>query len=189
MLYPKALQPSRPAAHPGGILTVTRGYPIRSLQLPNPHYSEILPLSYTLTRLEYLMKPRLLAISGTLTGTVQPLVDGRLSIGRQESNQLCLVDPVVSRQHCTIRQFVDGFELDDLDSHNGTFVNGIPIHRKIIAHGDTIRIGNSELVFLLHEGEVVPNSKISPHPTRTRLPQSGLLKPQRHPSRTPNIPR
>ena len=105
------------------------------------------------------MKPRLLALSGSLTGTVQPLVDGCLSIGRQESNQLCLVDAVVSRQHCNIRQSAGGFELTDLDSHNGTFVNGIPIHRKIIAHGDTIRIGNSELVFLLHEGDVVPNSK------------------------------
>ena len=105
------------------------------------------------------MKPRLLAISGTLTGTVHPLVDGRLSIGRQESNQLCLIDPVVSRQHSAIKQTADGFELTDLDSHNGTFVNGIPVHCKVIAHGDTIRIGNSELVFLLHEGDVVPNSK------------------------------
>ena len=105
------------------------------------------------------MKPRLLALSGSITGTVQPLIDGRLSIGRQESNQLCLVDPVVSRQHCTLKLTADGFEITDLDSHNGTFVNGIPVHCKIIAHGDTIRIGSSELVFLLHEGDVVANSK------------------------------
>ena len=107
------------------------------------------------------MKPRLLAISGTLTGTVHPLVDGRLSIGRQESNQLCLIDPVVSRQHSAIKQTADGFELTDLDSHNGTFVNGIPVHCKIIAHGDTIRIGNSELVFLLHEGDVSPTPSLT----------------------------
>jgi Nif-specific regulatory protein len=109
------------------------------------------------------MKPRLLAISGSLTGTVQPLVDGRLSIGREESNQLCLVDPVVSRKHSSIQQTGLQFELIDLDSHNGTFVNGIPIRRRNIDHGDTIRIGGSELVFLTHEGEVFPSAG-------TRLP-------------------
>ena len=106
------------------------------------------------------MKPRLLAISGSLTSTVQPLVDGQLSIGRDESSQLLLTDPVVSRRHCAIQQSGVQFELVDLDSHNGTFVNGIPIRRRIIDHGDTIRIGNSEFVFLLHEGEVVSKNKI-----------------------------
>jgi transcriptional regulator with GAF, ATPase, and Fis domain len=106
------------------------------------------------------MKPRLLAISGSLTGTVQPLVDGQLSIGREESSQLCLIDPVVSRRHCAIHQTGLQFELVDLDSHNGTFVNGIPIRRRNIDHGDTIRIGGSELVFLTHEGEVFPNAEM-----------------------------
>jgi transcriptional regulator with GAF, ATPase, and Fis domain len=106
------------------------------------------------------MKPRLLAISGSLTGTVHPLIDGGLSIGRDSSNQLCLIDPVVSRKHCTIKQAGDNFELNDLDSHNGTFVNGIPVRCKTIDHGDTIRIGNSELVFLLHEGDLTPNPKV-----------------------------
>jgi transcriptional regulator with GAF, ATPase, and Fis domain len=106
------------------------------------------------------MKPRLLAISGSLTGTVQVLVDGKLSIGREESSQLCLIDPVVSRRHCAIQQTGLQFELVDLDSHNGTFVNGIPIRRRNIDHGDTIRIGSSELVFLTHEGEVFPNTEL-----------------------------
>ena len=106
------------------------------------------------------MKPRLLAISGSLTGTVQPLVDGLLSIGRDESCQLRLIDSAVSRRHCTIQQNGLEFQLVDLDSRNGTFVNGIPIRRRMIDHGDTIRIGNSDLVFLMHEGEVVTDSKI-----------------------------
>jgi Nif-specific regulatory protein len=106
------------------------------------------------------MKPRLLVISGSLTGTVQSLVDGQFSIGHDESNQLCLNDPGVSRRHCAIQQTGLHFELVDLDSHNGTFVNGIPVRRKTIDDGDTIRIGNSELVFLLHESEVLPNSTI-----------------------------
>jgi transcriptional regulator with GAF, ATPase, and Fis domain len=124
------------------------------------------------------MQPRLLAITGSLTGTVQQLVDGRISIGRDDANQLCLADPVVSRKHCTIRKMDQQHELVDLDSQNGTFVNGTPIRRKTVEHGDTIRIGNAEFVFLTHEGEVPPTYKMrlsdtSSDPTLTTIRMQG----------------
>jgi len=50
------------------------------------------------------MKPRLLAIAGSLTNTVRQLVDGQISIGRDEANQLCLMDSAVSRRHCAIQE-------------------------------------------------------------------------------------
>ncbi len=105
------------------------------------------------------MKPRLLAISGSLAGTVRELGDSQISVGRDEANQLRLIDPTVSRKHCTIQQVDERFELIDLDSLSGTFVNGMPVGRKLLDHGDTIRIGSAELVFLMHEGEVIPLSK------------------------------
>jgi transcriptional regulator with GAF, ATPase, and Fis domain len=104
------------------------------------------------------MQARLLAISGLLTGTTRTLVQGELSIGRHKSNGLCLMDTVVSRTHCKVQQSAEQYEIVDLDSQNGTFVNGIPIRRKVIEHGDTIRVGTSELVFLVHEGELVGDS-------------------------------
>jgi transcriptional regulator with GAF, ATPase, and Fis domain len=103
------------------------------------------------------MRPRLVAISGSLTGAVRHFAAGQVSIGRDESNELRLIDVVVSRRHCTVQKVGDEYEAVDLDSHNGTFVNGIPIRRKVVEHGDTIRVGNSELVFLTHEGEAVDN--------------------------------
>jgi transcriptional regulator with GAF, ATPase, and Fis domain len=98
------------------------------------------------------MKPRLMAISGSLRGAVRYLAHGQISIGRGDSNHVCVMDAAVSRKHCTIQQVDEHFELTDLDSHNGTFVNGIPIRRKTVSHGDTIRVGHSEFLFLLHEG-------------------------------------
>jgi transcriptional regulator with GAF, ATPase, and Fis domain len=106
------------------------------------------------------MQPRLLAITGSLTGTVRQLVDGQISIGRDDTNQLCLVDPVVSRIHCAIRKVADQHELVDLESQNGTFVNGMPIRCKTVDHGDTIRIGSAEFVFLTHEGEAPLTSRM-----------------------------
>jgi pSer/pThr/pTyr-binding forkhead associated (FHA) protein len=101
------------------------------------------------------MKPRLLAISGSLAGTIQQVAEARFAIGRDRSNDLALVDPTISFRHCMLQLKGPKFELVDLDSQNGTFINGIPVHRKFIEHGDTIRIGNSELLFLTHESESV----------------------------------
>ena len=99
------------------------------------------------------MQPRLLVISGSLTGTVRPLIDGQVSIGLDESDELCPIDAVVSRRQCTIDQVGEEFEIADPGSHHGTFVNGIPVRHKVIKHGDTIRVGKSELVFLVHDDE------------------------------------
>ena len=106
------------------------------------------------------MRPRLVVISGTLPGAVRPLVNGQVSIGRDESNELCLVDTAVSSKHCKIRRVGEGYEIIDLDSHGGTFVNGIRIGRKTVEHGDTIRVGSSEVAFLTREGEPATGSKM-----------------------------
>ena len=99
------------------------------------------------------MAPRLVAISGPLAGDVVEVPDGEIAIGRDPANGVCLPDRIVSRRHCQIRRAGEGYELADLDSHNGTFVNGVPVRNKSIDHGDRIRIGHSELVFMLHAEE------------------------------------
>jgi transcriptional regulator with GAF, ATPase, and Fis domain len=104
------------------------------------------------------MPPRLVAISGSFAGTIRNLEDEQISIGRDPSNGFCLVDPLVSRKHCTIRRKGDSYELTDLESHNGTFVHGVPVTRKVLVHGDTMRIGSSELLFLTRDEDECCNS-------------------------------
>ncbi len=94
------------------------------------------------------MDPRLIAISGPVRGRVQRLDDGPLAIGRDPANKLSVADASVSRKHCRIHADGEGHEIEDLESHNGTFVNGLPISRKGLQHGDKIRIGSSEFLFL-----------------------------------------
>jgi Nif-specific regulatory protein len=92
-------------------------------------------------------------ISGPSKGAVVRLKSDQLTVGRDSGNQLSLRDRAVSRKHFAISQNDAAFHLVDLQSHNGTFVNGIPVRRKLLAHGDTIRVGRCELVFLITEDE------------------------------------
>jgi transcriptional regulator with GAF, ATPase, and Fis domain len=93
-------------------------------------------------------------MSGPLEGTVNTISDGPLYLGRDSANQVMIGDSAVSRKHCAISQVTQGiYEVSDLDSHNGTFVNGIQVTRTPIQHGDRIRIGTSEFVFLVGEDD------------------------------------
>src|ERR1700761_5827608 len=89
-------------------------------------------------------------MSGVATGTVWALTGGPTFLGRDSSNQVEVKDVSVSRKHCSVTEVSRGFfEIADLDSHNGTFVNGSRVTRKIIEHGNRIRVGQSEYVFLI----------------------------------------
>lgn len=66
----------------------------------------------------------LLALSGPLAGNELPLFEQEFTLGRDESNSLCLEEPTVSRRHCVIRKEGNGFRLRDLGSANRTKVNG-----------------------------------------------------------------
>ena len=96
---------------------------------------------------------RLEALSGPLKGEVFSLAEGEVSIGRDPSNQISLLDSLVSRRHCVIRREADGFRLVDLESRNNTFVSGVPVRDRVLAPGDQIRVGNSVLVFQNARGD------------------------------------
>ena len=96
---------------------------------------------------------RLEAVSGPLKGKVFSLAEGEFSIGRDPSNQISLLDSLVSRRHCIIRKEAEAFRLVDLESRNNTFVSGVPVRERVLVPGDQIRVGNSVLVFQGQAGE------------------------------------
>ena len=99
------------------------------------------------------MKPRLVAIAGKLHGTVLPISDSPVIIGRESAATLYLPEGAVSRKHSQIAREGDEFILTDLESLNGTFVNDVPVKRRTLEHGDKITIGNSHFLFLRHDGD------------------------------------
>ncbi|MBD0373387.1 MAG: sigma 54-interacting transcriptional regulator [Pyrinomonadaceae bacterium] len=99
------------------------------------------------------MNPRLVSISGPLRGKTFPLTDEACSIGRESANCICVSDASVSRRHCVISSEEGRFRLSDLESLNGSFVNGVPIKERYLEHGDQIKLGDTLFLFLLHEGD------------------------------------
>lgn len=97
------------------------------------------------------MEPRLLVISGVLTGETFSLVGGEVSIGRDPSSTVCVQDPAASRRHCLVRGAGGQFSVVDLQSFNGTLVNGVHVQEQQLEHGDQIAVGDMLFLFVLHD--------------------------------------
>src|SRR5215813_11669208 len=97
------------------------------------------------------MNPRLIAIAGPVEGLLFDLAEDEISVGRERSNQLSINDASVSRRHLVIKKSEGKFLVEDLGSHNGTRVNGVPVNERSLEHGDLIAVGDSLFLFLTHE--------------------------------------
>src|ERR1700733_963893 len=93
------------------------------------------------------------AVAGPLKGSSIPLSEDEVSLGREPSNRISLLDAAVSRRHCLITRAAGQFKIKDLNSRNSTFVNGVPVTERKLASGDEIKIGSSLFVFVLPEVE------------------------------------
>jgi pSer/pThr/pTyr-binding forkhead associated (FHA) protein len=75
------------------------------------------------------------------------IVDGSVTIGRLPDNGVIVDNPAVSGHHARVFREGDRVILEDLKSTNGTFVNGRPVTRHVLQHGDEVLVGKHQLVF------------------------------------------
>jgi hypothetical protein len=90
---------------------------------------------------------RLEFILGPMANQTLNLTDEVTTIGSVAGNSVVLADPAVSRKHAGIRKVDGAYELADLGSTNGVYVNGQKVPKKTLDPGDIIRVGNTEAVF------------------------------------------
>ena len=88
----------------------------------------------------------LIITDGPDVGKSITLTDEGICIGRDRSNSLVIGDDLVSRFHCEIMQRDGRWHVKDIDSSNGTYVNGTKIQFAPIGHQDRLRIGCTEIV-------------------------------------------
>ena len=86
-----------------------------------------------------------------------------ITLGAMEDNDLVVNDETVSRYHCKVLQEPDGYLLVDLDSTNGTFINGMRIREAYLDSGCTVTLGKKEIFFHFADEKVsiVPSHKES----------------------------
>jgi hypothetical protein len=86
-----------------------------------------------------------------------PLIEQEYYIGRQMGNQIHISDPSISNIHARVFKGPEGYVLEDLNSKNGTFVNGARIDRKLLHENDAVRIGNSDFTYnIVYEVKRLP---------------------------------
>jgi hypothetical protein len=74
------------------------------------------------------------------------------TLGRAPDNHVILIDTYVSSYHARVDRRDDEWWLTDLDSRNGTLLNGVPITKSVpLAHGDVIGVGQVEMELEIEE--------------------------------------
>jgi predicted component of type VI protein secretion system len=100
-----------------------------------------------------------------------------VTIGREEGNLLRLNDERVSRYHAKVQLDGDDYILTDLESTNGTRVNGTVVQIRRLRFGDRINVGRSTLLFGSNEQIAARMAQLSsaglPQPSITPVPDSG----------------
>ena len=105
------------------------------------------------------MAARLLAFSGPLRKSEFAL-GASVSLGRDPDNTIRIDDQAVSLRHCCVERIDGRSILIDLDSHSGTFVNGIPVKIRELNAGDEIALGDSVFLFQPEKPQGAPGHPV-----------------------------
>lgn len=144
------------------------------------------------------LQPLLVRASGPLAGARCPIRDQVIRIGRGPQNDVVIADTAkVSVRHCEIRREGSFFRVYDLNSTNGTYVNGERVTEATLESSCSIRLGadGPELTFILNDGRseaedgnaVNLNQTIAdpPPPEFARLKHAHFGLSRQHRSRRP----
>ena len=113
---------------------------------------------------------------------VYEITESRIFLGRSGENHVIIDDLKSSRRHCVIEKSKAGYHLQDLNSLNGTVLNGAFVEKSKLQYGDVVEIGEASIIFESSEsktnlGAVLkrekerkdPETRVNPA-VKTRLP-------------------
>ena len=103
-----------------------------------------------------------------MTGRVQELKVDKTTIGRVEDNTLSIVEPSVSSHHCEVLLRGSEVVVRDLNSTNGTFINGEKVSESPLKPGQILRLGQIEM-------RLEPDT--APAPAKKKLPKTASPMP------------
>jgi pSer/pThr/pTyr-binding forkhead associated (FHA) protein len=109
-----------------------------------------------------------------MTGRAHELNVDRTTIGRVDDNTLQIADPSVSSHHCEVQLHGSEILIRDLNSTNGSFINGEKITEKVLKPGQTLRLGQVELK-LEAEGAVAGAASPAPTPVKKQVDATMIM--------------
>src|SRR5215475_5766822 len=119
---------------------------------------------------------KLVVLSAGLSDRSHELKADKTTIGRVEDNTFQIAEPSVSSHHCEVELRGSDVLVKDLNSTNGTFINGEKVTESVLKPGQTLRLGQVELK-LETEGapSSAPAANAAPAPIATSA--GGVKKP------------
>ena len=131
------------------------------------------------------LSPRPVALAWLERAGNRRYVESETRIGRGDQNNFQLNDPSISRDHALIRRVEGEYVLSDLDSSNGTFVNGQRVYEaRRLAPGDRVRLANVEFAFNIDAPTLDPTRDSLDRPMSTSISQfltiTGQIDPQNY---------
>jgi two-component system cell cycle response regulator len=96
----------------------------------------------------------LVVLAGSNVGEMYKLEEAEILIGRASNAGIRLNDEGVSRRHARIVKDADSIVVEDLQSANGTLVNGEPVARRVLVDGDKVMLGSTSVLRFGYHDEV-----------------------------------
>jgi DNA-binding NtrC family response regulator len=109
----------------------------------------------------YVRRGKLVVLSGPDKGKTLVVDQPELTIGSKQDSDLVLSDPTVSRLHAVLIESAGGYLIRDMDSTNGTYLDGVLVREAFLDFGRTVSLGETQMKFVPFEQriEVFPSSE------------------------------
>lgn len=113
--------------------------------------TRIRPPSSSVQKIPERYSASIVILNGFAEGMEYPITGEYTVIGRDKTADIAVKDPLVSRRHAAIVYNDGEFILKDLESTNGTMMNGNVIELAALQHKDKFRIGDTTIQFILQD--------------------------------------
>jgi hypothetical protein len=91
------------------------------------------------------------SLDGVVIKEVQITKD-KTTLGRRPYNDIVIDNLAVSGEHAVLQMVGGDVYIEDLNSTNGTYINGKAVKKQLLAHNDTVEIGKYKIKYLIDEG-------------------------------------
>lgn len=122
------------------------------------------------------MAKLILSIEGAALKEI-PLTKGRITIGRRPQNDIQIDNLAISGEHAVLAMIGNDAFIEDINSTNGTFVNGQQVKKQLLQNGDTIELGKYSLKYVSETAQPAPGMDFE----KTMILRPGAVAPPASP--------